>query len=966
MRLLSLCVLCAFCGESAADKPLPPAEAAARMTLPPGFKATLFAGEPDLVQPIAFTFDDRGRLWVVENHSYPNWAKDGTGRDRVLIFEDTDGDGRFDKRTVVIENGSNLSGIEYGFGGIYLCSAPNLIHIPIKDDKPAGPPKVLLDGWTLEAIHNVFNGLAWGPDGWLYGCNGITKTSYIGKPGTPEKERTPFNCGVWRYHPTRHVFEPFAWGMTNPWGIDWNEDGELFATNCVIKHLFHVVPGGHYDRMFGQDLNPHVYRLMESCADHIHWGGGHWTSARQKADGSVKTEHDDAGGGHAHVGCMVYLGDNWPAEYRGNVFMCNLHGNRVNRDILERKGSGYVAKHGKDFLFANDPWFRGLALKYGPDGGVFVSDWTDTGECHNYTGADQSNGRIFKVTYGTPKPWTGDLARLSDEDLMKLQGHTNEWFVRHARRLLQERAAHGNGAVIGQPGVRAAFEKLKTERPLKALWAIPWLGTGYEFADYLRSDSPVVRAWAIRLYADESLVRRHTGDRIAEALRGETSPAVWRAAVSVLSHLPSGDSMELVKAAVARAELADDPLYPLVVWYSLEPLIDEAFDIRLVLRGSLPFVREACARRVAEMTRGPERLLTLFVEEDDPEKHRDLLAGLLANLGDRRKAPMPAGWSAAQARALASPSGEVRRLGRRLAVLFEDGALITELNRQASDRSARATDREEAFDLFAMKQTADLGAIARPLVTDPVLRGRALRALANDRNLRPTDILPHFATFTDSEKSDAIATLATRPYLAAALLDAVESGAIPRKDVSSFTVRQLGKLKDAKLAERVKRVWGEARPASQAKAKLMAEYKNELTPDVLAKADLARGKALFTHHCSSCHKLHGEGGAIGPELTGSQRANLDYVLENTLDPSAVVAKEYQVTDVLTKAGRLVSGIVVAETERAVTLQTPTERVVVTLGEIDTREQSKVSMMPEGILEKLTRDERRDLVAYLAK
>src|SRR5262249_48600011 len=313
------------------DRPLPPASAVKAMTLTPGFKATLFAGEPDVVQPIAFTFDDRGRLWVVECLSYPKWTSDGKGHDRVVIFEDTNGDGRFDKKTVFYDKGANLSGIEVGFGGVWLCSTPNLVFIPDRDgdDKPDGPPQIVLDGWDLKAQHNVFNDLAWGPDGWLYGCNGILSNSKVGKPNTPADKRVAMNCGVWRYHPTRQVFEAVAHGTTNPWGLDFDEDGEIFITNCVIKHLWHVVPGAHLQRMFAQDITPNTYALLPSIADHIHWAGGDWTSSR-----GGKGAHDAPGGGHAHVGCMVYLGDNWPDEYRGSVYTCNIHGNRINRDTL--------------------------------------------------------------------------------------------------------------------------------------------------------------------------------------------------------------------------------------------------------------------------------------------------------------------------------------------------------------------------------------------------------------------------------------------------------------------------------------------------------------------------------------------------------------------------------------------------------------------------------------------------------
>ena len=251
------------------------------------------------MQPIAMTIDHKGRLWVVENYSYPIWLGGPQGKDRILIFEDADHDGRFDRRTVFYDKGTNFTGIELGFGGVWVCATPNLLFIPDRDgdDRPDGEPVVKLDGWDTKAQHNMFNGLKWGPDGWLWGCNGIMSNSRVGKPGTPEDERVAIDCGVWRYHPTRAVFEAVAHGTTNPWGLDFDDLGEAFITNCVIPHLFHVVPGAHFQRMYGEDLAPHRYALMETCADHIHWAGGQWTDSR---DG--KGKHGEAGGGHAHVG----------------------------------------------------------------------------------------------------------------------------------------------------------------------------------------------------------------------------------------------------------------------------------------------------------------------------------------------------------------------------------------------------------------------------------------------------------------------------------------------------------------------------------------------------------------------------------------------------------------------------------------------------------------------------------------
>ena len=275
-----------------ADRPVPLGEVAARATVPPGFAVTLAAGEPMVVQPIAMTTDDRGRLWVVECLSYPEWSSTRPGRDRVTVLEDTDGDGAFDKRTVFLEGGKNLSSVELGHGGVWLCSLPNLLFVPCDFNadapKPSGPAQVVLDGWSLECKHNVVNGLIWGPDGWLWGLNGITTTSHVGKPGTPQDKRTPINCGVWRIHPHSHEFQVVCTGTTNPFGLDFDDYGQGFFTNCVIDHLWQAIPGAHYERMFGSEFDPAVFEPMRSTSDHKHWAGGHWTASRDAKGGPLR------------------------------------------------------------------------------------------------------------------------------------------------------------------------------------------------------------------------------------------------------------------------------------------------------------------------------------------------------------------------------------------------------------------------------------------------------------------------------------------------------------------------------------------------------------------------------------------------------------------------------------------------------------------------------------------------------
>jgi putative membrane-bound dehydrogenase-like protein len=947
---------------AAADAPAPiypPERAVGRMTLPEGFYVALVAAEPQLVKPIAMTTDDRGRLWVVESHSYPHWITDGKpGKDRILIFEDK-GRGKYDCK-VFLDNGTNLSGIALGFGGVWLCATPNLLFVPVEPgkDAPAGPPRVVLDGWSLEAKHNVFNSLTWGPDGWLYGCNGITATSHVGKPGTPKDQRVPFNCGVWRYHPTREVFEPFAWGTTNPWGLDFDDRGEAFITNCVIEHVFHVVPGAHFKRMYGQDLNPHVYGLMPSCADHIHWAGGDWTKSR----GGIGA-HDAAGGGHAHAGALIYLGGSWPDAYRGHLFTCNIHGSRVNQDYFERKGSGYVAKHGKDFLMAHDEEFRGLVLQAAADGGVFVADWHDTGECHNY---DKTRpwGRVFKVTYGEPAPFTGDLAKLSDGELVKLQLHIDEWHVRHARRLLQERARARRVDESLRQDLRRMLDEQKDSRmKLRALWALDAvgeLGKG-DLITLLDHPQEDVRGWAVRMLSDASPFVDITSAKWAGLARSEKSPAVRLALASGMRKLSADLRWPLAEALAAREEDATDANIPLMVWYGVEPLVpdDPGRAAALAGKARLPVVRQYVSRRLAEMGgKQIEPLVRLLAATDDGAVRRDVLAGLYEAYQGRPGLSPPAGWDDVRRKL---PKDEKVLL---LSVLFGDKEAIAALRTTVGDAGADEAARRTALQTLVEAKAADLP-LLRDLLGDRALRGPALRALAGFNNASvPPLILERYATFADAEKADAVATLASRPAYAMALLDAMGKGKVDRRDLSAFTARQLLALNDKALTEKLTKVWGAVRKP-QDRSEQMHRYLSVVPPDALKKADRSRGRQVFTKVCATCHTLFGEGAKIGPDLTGSQRANPEYVLTKVLDPSAVVAQDYQVTVVTTKGGRTLTGLVKEEDAKTLVLQTQNEQVRVAKDDIDERKKSPTSMMPEGLLAPLNDAEVRDLIAYLA-
>ncbi len=962
---------------------LAPQDAAKAMKVPDGFNVSLIAGEPDLVQPAAFEFDDRGRLWVAEFISYPVWK--ANGQDRILIFEDTQHSGHFDKRTVFWDKGNYLSGFALGFGGVWVCCAPNLFFIPLHDDDTPGEPQVVLDGWGTGGKHNVVNSLTWGPDGWLYGCSGITGPGRVGKPGTPDAERVDINCGVWRYHPTKKIFETVLHGTTNPWGIDYDDWGQMFICNTVIGHLWHVIPGMHTQRMFGSDYNQYVYDLLPMCADHIHWAGGSWTSSR-----GGKGVHDATGGGHSHCGAMIYSGDNWPDVYRNTFFTINTHGNRINNDILKRKGSGYVATHGADILFANDELFRGTTIKSAPDGSVFFADWNQGGECHS--GDLKSTGRIFRMAYGTPKPWSRDISKLSDEELVQLQLHKNEWFVRHARRVLQERAA----AKTLKPEAVAALMKVYDEntdvpRKLRALWALHAIDAASEPFVLKQLDHPDenIRCWAVRLLVDFGKPINEATVKFEKMAKDDPSSMVRLHLASACQKLPEefnaplgcASRANILAKLLTHAEDASDPTLPLMYWYALEPLIaKKPTRAPLIgLRGQIPLVREFTARRATESAIGSGVDVLTFAVEDAAKaaggdaksaaemeaRQAGVLNGILAALKGQHDVKPPFSWKTLSAKLDASPNSQVRNLALKLAFVFGDPAAIEKSIAIASNAKEAQPARVDALELLVQTHTEKAAPLLLDVLKEPELRGIALRGLAVfDHPQTGEAILAVYPQLSIPEKNDALYTLGARPANARALLEALKNKSVAKEDLNAFTLRYLENANVPELNQWIKANWGGMKQTPESLKTSITKYTKIVQEAGPQASDIKRGHEVFKKTCFACHTLFGEGGKVGPDLTGSGRANLDYLMLNVVDPNALVANEYMVNVIKTKDGRTLTGIVRNDRDKTLDVITPNETITLQKSDVLSKKRIETSMMPEGILDALKEQEVIDLVSFL--
>ncbi|QDV22095.1 PVC-type heme-binding CxxCH protein [Aureliella helgolandensis] len=951
-------------------------EAASVMKVPEGFSVTVCAAEPDVKQPIAMALDDRGRVWIAEAYEYPQRADGDTGRDRILVFEDTTGDGRLDSRKVFAEGLNLVSGLEVGFGGVWVGAAPYLLFIPDAngDDVADSEPQVLLDGWGYEDTHETLNTFCWGPDGWLYGCHGVFTHSKVGKPGTAAEDRTPINAGIWRYHPQRHEFEVFAHGTSNPWGVDFNEHGEAFITACVIPHLYHMIPGARYQRQAGQHFNPHTYDDIKTIADHLHYLGATPHSGNGKSD--------EAGGGHAHAGAMIYQGGAWPSEYTGALFMNNIHGQRLNVDLLAPEGSGYVGHHAPDFLLTGDQASQILNMRYGPDGQVYFIDWYDMQACHRKEVEvhDRSNGRIYKINYGTQPAVQVDLTKLSDLELAEHCLNPNDWFVRHSRRLLQERAAVRKIS-------REAIERLvdialhheADERRLRALWARHAIGTSDDamFAQLLQDTSPHVRGWALRLMLEERRDQLPAAmfSQLAELARADESPVVRRAITSALYRLPVEQRWEIVEGLVAHAVDAKDHNLPLMYWYAMEPLADvdpdRALALGMAAGEQIPKLREFMLRRVAGSggTQAVDRMVAALSKADEPSIQQTFLTAIRASLAGQRQSSMPAAWPAAYTRLSQGGDPRVARQAAAIGVLFGDANASRELSHIVQSQEAAVESRLQALEALLAAGEASLRDTMLTLVDSPAvpapLLEAAIRGLSQyDAPNIAASLLKAYPRMTEVQRRAAIATLCSRASSAQALLREIGEKRIPATDLSADLARQLEYLNDATVAELLPQVWGQVRKSSVEKLEQIQIYKELVADSGLPPADLPLGRAMFAKTCQRCHMLYGVGEKLGPDLTGSNRSNLDYLLENIVDPSAVMAKEYRQSIFLTDSGQVITGIVRSETENAVTVQTADAMVVLPKVEIEERRESDQSMMPENQLLPFSDHEIRSLLEYL--
>jgi putative membrane-bound dehydrogenase-like protein len=897
-----------------------------------------------------------------------------------------------------------------------------------RNDIPDREPTVLVSGFNANIRHNLANGLRFGPDGWLYGRHGILGSSDVTVLNTSVNElgisppnasppglgsgmqqalgTTRLTCGIWRYHPRRYAIEMVCEGTTNPWGMDWDSHGNLFFINTVIGHLWHAIPGSHLQRMYGEDSDPDAYQLLPQIADHVHWDetGEDWRETRK---GPPSSGTDRAGGGHAHCGMMIYQADQWPSEYQNQLFTLNLHGRRINRDRLERIGAGFVGRHAPDMVFWNDPWFRGIELSTAPDGSVYVLDWSDIGECHEDDGVHRTSGRIYRIVhqgletsdklravlldaFRTERRNRRNSAVMTEATCLKILRHPNVWY---ARELWKGLAYRRIGVEESKGLISLALRPAKTIEDtsesevdsvtlqLRALWTLYAADRLPEEMLFRLMQTPQhesVHAWAIRLMSErmqplELAKQTEAEEEVVDMLSAKPivkiSPLVRLYTASLLPKF-THQKWRLASMLSKSKDLANDRDFPLVFWYGTKDFVSEnpMRAAKIAIDGAIPKVAELYLRRLASGVADGEEafglLLANLASRNDPEWHAAAVRGLWGAYQGRVQAMEPSAWPKLAERVASHPDSDIREKSVLLQAIFRGNIGASELialvhNKQSSESARRLAIRSLGRIEDALARDA-----LWKMVPDPSLGKTAAESLGPSMSIEEANRLVNlYAMVSSSSQMGIVSALGSRRDTLPILLDAIESQKIPKTNIDAATWRQFASVADWELLNRA-RAMNPAIGVTQDQNKIIQEWEQIYTIERLSRADASRGRSRWNTACASCHKLFGEGGAIGPELTGAQRSNLRYWLENILAPSAVVAENYRVTAFLTDDGRVITGVPVSETNDAISVQTTIEKIVLSKKDIEQRKPSDLSLMPHGILDPLQEDDRADLFKYL--
>ena len=970
-------------GDQADDsQPIPPEEVLQHFEFPDDLKLELLAAEPLVNQPVELNFDHRGRMWVVQYGQYPfpagvkivgydyhlraqfdkipdpppNGVK---GADSITLLEDTDGDGLYDTSTPVITGLNIATSVTWGRGQVWVLNPPYLIAYPDPDGDgiPDGKPKVHIRGFGLEDTHAVANSLRWGPDGWLYGAQGSTTTATINTSAT--KNLHFKGQGIWRYHPETEVFELYAEGGGNTFHVEIDDKGRIYSgTNAAWSRGPYYKQGAYYAKNWGKHgalTNPYAlgyFPFMDLEGEKLRFT-------------------------HAFI---RYGGGTLPDRYHDALIGTNSLHNFVQVSSFEAEASTFRNVDTERVLTSDDHWFRPVDIKAGPDGGVYLADWYDSRLSHvdPRDTWHRGSGRIYRLgAKDAPAvPADFDLSTYSTAQLIELLGHSNRWFRQQALRQFGDRK---DARAILQ--LQALLDKSNGQLALEALWALNLSGGFTESTSLsaLQHQDPFVRTWAIRLIGDKRTASNSQGKGLAALARTETHPEVRSQLAASAKRLPGKIALSILRAMLSSYQDAEDPEIPLQIWWALEDkaktdrqaVVSLMTDKRLAQH---PILLQTLASRIMQryiMEGGTENDQTAnaLLQQAPNDQIRDaFLRGLQEGLRGRNLSDLPTPLQAA-IQQYAQQSGEG---AWELRLRQGDTASIAEALGLIADAQQNLAERQTCIRLLGELRIPEALPVLLELVGNRdesgVIRIGILQSLGSFDSQEISEKV--IAIYPDDLRADpdlrveALSLLISREAWALQLLQDMDiRKLILPTDIPQHLLLQLEQYADSEIRKLVRSLWPERQQADQQVVAQEIDRVRQIIKD--APGDMAKGKSVFQAICGTCHILKEQGGNIGPDLTGYERSNLNYLLVHTINPHAEIREGYVNYRILTNDGRALYGILQERHGTVLTFQTVSGTAFqLAESEIEEMQAQSTSLMPQGLLRTLSDQQLQDLFSYL--
>lgn len=961
---------------------LTPAESAKTFKTADDLRFDQVLAEPIVKQPLSLSFDERGRLWVVQYMQYPHPAglkimsrdmfwrivydrsppaptlrsladakNEFRGRDVVSIHEDTKGTGVYDKHTVFLDGGNIITSVARGRGGLWVLNPPYLLFYPMKDgvDAPAGDPVVHLQGFGLEDTHSCANSLRWGPDGWLYATHGSTVSAHVTRPGVKETPIQMIGQHMWRYHPEKKRFEIYAEGGGNAFGVEIDDAGRVYSGhNGGDTRGFHYVQGASYRKGFekhGVLANPYSFGYFEAM----------------KANKSQRFSHT----------WVVNEAPGLPAKYRGQMFAVEPIHSRVMLSEVKPDRSSFETKDLGGIVTTSDTWFRPVDIKAGPDGSLYVADLHEAKIAHgghNEGVIDRATGRIYRLAAKDAqfkKP--ADLSKKTSAELAELLRSDNRWERQTANRLLGDRK---DRSVL--PTLAKMLFDSKGQSALEALWAINLTG-GFDAAlaeKTLKHADPQVRLWTVRLLGDDHKLGGTLAAKVVELARTEPNLHARSQFAASAKRLSASEGLPLVQSLATHDEDAGDIHVPLLLWWAIEVHCAKDRDkvVEMFKESSLwrtKIVEQTILTRLmkrfamAGSQKDYQACVELFRLAPEKKHGQILLKGFEEAFKGRSVAGLPDELFA-----------EIAKLG--------GGSVVFGVRQGKEDAIAKAlalvqnakTPVAERVELIEILGESKVSRCVEPFLkllaaNEPdVIKKASLGSLQAYKDPKiAVEVVKLLPKMTGEVRDVAESLLVSRHEWSQHFAASIADGRVPPKSVPLATVRKLLLHRDQRIAQLIKESWG---PVTGATTEKMRQEVDRLVNVVTTgKGDPYPGKKFFTAKCANCHAFHGVGGIVGPDLTPFNRDDVANLLLHIINPSAEIREGYENSVVVTESGRTLTGIVVEKDARVVVLRTAdSQRVVLPKDEIDTMSVSGISLMPEGLLDGVTDQAVRDLFAYL--